>query len=87
MKALHAYFSGRVQSVGFRYTAYDIAQNLNLTGFVCNLPDGRVELLAQGDVKNLEKLLAELKQNFPDAVTEIFWSQKTKNYHQFKIEY
>lgn len=42
------FFSGRVQGVGFRYTTRDMAKRHPVTGYVKNLPDGRVELLAQG---------------------------------------
>ena len=44
----HCYFSGRVQGVGFRYTTRNIAISYDVTGFVRNLPDGRVELVAEG---------------------------------------
>lgn len=54
-------FSGRVQHVGFRYTAYYLARPLYLTGWVRNLPDGRVEMEAQGGVSQLRKLLVQLK--------------------------
>jgi acylphosphatase len=43
------YFSGRVQGVGFRYTVQNIAQQYNVGGYVRNLPDGRVELVVEGD--------------------------------------
>ncbi len=54
-------FTGSVQHVGFRYTAYYIARNLYLTGWVDNLPDGRVEMEAQGTPPLLRKLLLQLK--------------------------
>ena len=54
-------FSGRVQHVGFRYTAYYLARPLYLTGWVRNLPDGRVEMEVQGGVSQLRKLLVQLK--------------------------
>lgn len=57
----HVCFSGRVQHVGFRYTAFYIARNLYLTGWVDNLPDGRVALEAQGGVAQLRKLVIQLK--------------------------
>ena len=44
----HFYFSGRVQGVGFRFQACMIARSLNLTGYVQNLWDGRLEIEAQG---------------------------------------
>jgi acylphosphatase len=42
------YFTGRVQGVGFRYTAYHLAQRFQVGGYVRNLRDGRVELVAEG---------------------------------------
>ena len=54
-------FSGRVQHVGFRYTAYYLARALYLTGWVDNLPDGRVELEAKGGRAQLRKLVLQLK--------------------------
>ena len=53
----HVIFSGRVQHVGFRYTAYYMARELGLTGWVDNLPDGRVEMEVQGPPPKLRKLL------------------------------
>ncbi|PIZ27735.1 acylphosphatase, partial [Candidatus Berkelbacteria bacterium CG_4_10_14_0_8_um_filter_42_34] len=47
MRQLQAYFTGRVQGVGFRYTAADLADELGIVGRVRNLQDGRVELLAE----------------------------------------
>ncbi len=48
MKAIHAYVSGRVQGVFFRQTCRQTARRLHLDGWVRNLPDGRVEVWAQG---------------------------------------
>jgi acylphosphatase len=42
------YYSGRVQGVGFRYTARALAARCKVTGFVRNLPDGRVQLVVEG---------------------------------------
>ena len=57
----HYYFSGRVQEVGFRYTACAIAGRLGLTGWVLNLPDGRVEMEVQGKESVIAQLVLELK--------------------------
>lgn len=46
---LHVYYSGRVQGVGFRHTVRQTALGFEVTGTVKNLPDGRVELVAEGD--------------------------------------
>ena len=55
------YFSGKVQHVGFRWTACYLARELYLTGWVDNLPDGRVEMEAQGGAAQLRKLTLKLK--------------------------
>jgi acylphosphatase len=52
--------SGRVQGVGFRYFAQDVANREGLSGQVRNLPDGRVEVLAEGDEESLMRLEAAL---------------------------
>ena len=57
----HIFFSGKVQQVGFRYTAHYLARGLGVSGWVDNLPDGRVEMEAQGDVSALRKLIVLLK--------------------------
>ena len=57
----HILFEGEVQFVGFRYTARLLAQKLRLTGWVQNLPNGSVELEAQGEVSKLRKYLLQLK--------------------------
>lgn len=47
-------YSGRVQGVGFRYTVQNLATGYEITGTVRNLPDGRVELTAEGPPAELE---------------------------------
>lgn len=59
---LHAFISGRVQGVGFRYFVLREAQDLHLTGWVRNLHDGRVEVIAEGDHPALNQLLIKLRQ-------------------------
>jgi acylphosphatase len=54
-------YSGQVQGVGFRYTAKSVATGFDLTGTIRNLADGRVELIAEGDRKELEAFRAALK--------------------------
>ena len=60
MKRLQVYFQGRVQGVGFRYTVQHIARSYKVTGFVRNLHDGRVELVAEGEESELERFLNEI---------------------------
>jgi acylphosphatase len=61
-------FSGRVQGVGFRYTAQSIARRHPVTGYVRNLPDGTVELVAQGKLAALSALVADLQGHFRDNI-------------------
>lgn len=64
MTARHAYFSGRVQGVGFRYSAKQIASGFDVTGWVKNLPDGRVELFVQAfDTDEVEAFLEDIQQS------------------------
>jgi acylphosphatase len=63
-------YSGRVQGVGFRYTARAIAQRFAVRGFVRNLPDGRVELLAQGPPKELTAFLQEVREHFQTHIRD-----------------
>lgn len=56
----HMYISGRVQGVGFRYSAYYAAQSLGLTGWVRNLDDGRVELQIQGEDYVIDRMISQL---------------------------
>lgn len=53
-------YSGRVQGVGFRYTAQRLAEGFPVVGFVRNLPDGRVELVAEGEPEVVEAFLGAL---------------------------
>lgn len=61
MIAKQVYYSGRVQGVGFRYTTKQIAAGYEVTGWVKNLPDGRVELQAMAaDGEELDAFLAAI---------------------------
>ncbi len=53
-------FSGHVQGVGFRYTTYEIAGRFPINGYVKNLPDGRVELVTQGEANEIDHFVDEL---------------------------
>ena len=61
-QCLHAFISGSVQGVGFRYFVLKTANTYGLTGWVRNKYDGRVETLAEGDLNNLNRFLAALRQ-------------------------
>ncbi len=57
-------FHGRVQGVGFRYTAASVARACGINGYVRNCPDGTVELLAEGRAKDVDRLLESLRETF-----------------------
>ena len=58
----HFVFEGRVQGVGFRWTAKYAAESLGLTGWVSNLMDGSVEMEIQGDESSVARMIMELKK-------------------------
>jgi len=62
MPRKHIVVSGRVQGVGFRYHARMLADANHLTGWVCNLDSGDVELEVQGYQENLEQFLLQLEK-------------------------
>ena len=70
MAARHVIFIGCVQGVGFRYTAHRIAHRHQLTGFVRNLPDGTVEMFAQGPDRDIDDCIQDINEYFGDYLRE-----------------
>jgi acylphosphatase len=70
MQAKRFLIAGKVQSVFFRASAVEIARSLQLTGYAKNLPDGRVEVFAQGDEPALLKFQQWLQHGPPMAKVE-----------------
>ena len=66
----HAYYSGRVQGVGFRFTAQHVAQGFAVAGFVRNLPDGTVEVLAEGSEEQVNGFFSTLAQRMAEYIEE-----------------
>lgn len=62
MSATQVIYEGRVQGVGFRWNAKQVAQGFDVTGWVRNLPDGRVELQVAGDAEEVEAYLQEMRE-------------------------
>ena len=65
-----ARFTGRVQGVGFRYTTDHIARRFAVGGYVMNLPDGRVELVVEGDLKEARAFIAAVKEDMGQHITD-----------------
>ena len=61
MKRFHILVSGRVQGVFFRTNTVEVARKLRIKGWIRNLKDGRVEIVAEGGKENLDKLVEWLK--------------------------
>ena len=81
--------SGRVQGVFFRDSARRAATREGLTGWVRNLPDGRVEALFEGDEAAVQRLVDWCHQGPPDARVEqvaVEWGEATGEFDRFTIE-
>jgi acylphosphatase len=89
MQELHCILSGRVQGVAFRNFIRSIALELGLTGFVSNLPDGSLEVFAQGKYQVLKVFMNHLSKGPPGAqVTGLYddWrDEPTKEFQGFQI--
>ncbi|OYT62312.1 MAG: acylphosphatase [Thermofilum sp. ex4484_15] len=82
--------SGIVQGVGFRFFTLRVARKLGVKGYVRNLPDGRVEVVAEGDKEALMKLLKEVRKGPPLALVEevnVEWSGYRGEFEDFHIKY
>ena len=84
-----AFVLGVVQGVGFRYFVLDAASAVGAVGWVRNLRDGRVELVAEGSRPALEGLLTQVRQGpragRVDRVDET-WEQPTGEFRDFRLQ-
>ncbi len=86
----HGFVSGRVQGVAYRYFAQRWAGALSVSGWVRNLADGRVEVLAEGDKDALESFTERLRSGPRMAVVEsleLRWEEATGETGGFRIEF
>jgi len=65
------YYSGRVQGVGFRYTARSIARQFAVSGYVKNLPDGGVELVAEGRPEEIRAMLIAIQAELGHYIRDV----------------
>jgi len=88
---LSATVHGRVQAVYFRYFVRNVARNLNLKGCVRNLASGdAVEVQAEGEKPQLDRLLEQLKAGPPGAwvkSVDVDWSDYSGQFEDFRIRY
>lgn len=88
-KRMHVLYTGRVQGVGFRFTAERFALELDVVGWVINLPDGSVGLTCEGEEAKLRKLLQKIDDVFCHYIKDISleWSQATGEFSDFEIRF
>jgi acylphosphatase len=65
------YYSGRVQGVGFRYTARHLASGFAVAGYVRNLPNGDVELLAEGEADQVDAFLKAVSDDMQGNISRV----------------
>ena len=82
-------FSGRVQGVGFRFTAHRMAGRHQLTGYVRNLADGTVEMLAQGLAEDIDDCIRDIRQSLAGHVRDVNIQEVPPNptHRDFKITF
>jgi acylphosphatase len=82
------FFAGRVQGVGFRYTAKTVATGFEITGTIRNLPDGRVELAAEGHRAELDAFRAALHDAGLAGFIrdeQVMWADAKNEFRGFEI--
>jgi acylphosphatase len=77
------FFTGRVQGVGFRYQALQVAKGFEVSGFVMNLPDGRVQLEAEGAVAEVRDFVVAVQERMEGYVRKVEQTE-TKRAAQFQ---
>lgn len=65
------FFMGRVQGVGFRYQALQVAKGYEVSGFVMNLPDGRVQLEAEGTKAEVRDFIVAVHERMEGYVRKV----------------
>ena len=82
------YFSGRVQGVGFRYTTLQVAKEFEVTGFVRNLPDGRVQLEAEGRTADVGDFITAVEERLHGYIrkTERATAKRAAQFSGFGIK-
>lgn len=88
-KRVEVYYSGRVQGVGFRFTTEDIAARFKVAGFVRNIYDGRVQVLAEGEEEVLANFLEKIEEVMRHYIRdrELRWDECRNEFNGFGIRF
>ncbi len=88
-RRVHVYYSGRVQGIGFRYTVWDLARKQSICGWVKNLPDGRVEMIAEAEESLLTAFLGSIEQYFAGYIADAAaqWLDPVGSEADFRVVY
>ena len=86
---LTVHYAGTVQGVGFRYTTKQVAGRFDVTGYVRNLPDGRVEVVVEGLRAELERFLAAVQKAMAGCIADrqVAESPGSGQYRTFSIAF
>lgn len=87
--AKHIIFTGQVQGVGFRFTAFNIANRYNLSGMVRNISNGSVEMVAQGEAGDIGLCINEIMESFQGYIRDVKINEVPTDpkYTDFKITF
>jgi acylphosphatase len=82
------YFSGRVQGVGFRYAVMEVAREYDVAGYVQNLPDGRVQVEAEGSPGEVDAFVAAIEERMRGYIrkTDRSHHERTPHFTGFVIQ-
>jgi len=88
-KRLHVNFKGRVQGVGFRYTVRHLAEDFQVTGYVKNMPNGDVELVAEGVELDLKRFLIEIQERMGKYINRslVTWTEANGEFNYFGVRF
>ena len=83
------YYEGRVQGVGFRFTATGIARSHDVSGYVKNLSNGKVELVAQGEEEEISSFLNEISRSMEGYIRseDTTWHEASGDLDGFSVKY
>lgn len=87
---IHALVSGVVQGVGFRYFVLNAARTAGLVGFVKNLRDGSVEILAEGPREELERFARDISEGPRRGLVkdvQLRWTESTGEFESFEVSF